>query len=877
MTQRIQLKNGLFVHLIESHKSPVVSVQMWVKTGSADETHGEEGISHFIEHLVFKGTKKFEVGEVANAIEGSGGSLNAYTSFDETVFYVTISKSFTEMGLEVISEMMGFPRFDEIEIDKERGVVLEEIKRTHDDPHAQASRCLFSTVYKNHPYRVPVIGYEPVIENITREKIVNYFQSRYVPESMNLIIAGDFDSKWMKSNVEKYFGGFKAHSLTPSQRAREVQQTESRIEVLGSQFQETILLSAWKIPDVRHKDIPALDVLSMILGYGDSSRLTRALRVEKPLVNYISSGLFISLDPGFLSISSSLNRGNLKESLAIINSELDSFAKNPPSKLELHKAVLSLQTEDFYSMETVDGLAKKLGFYLQIFGDHEYHQKYLQQIQMVTVTDVMNVFQNYIKPETLSVVLMTPGAQKEDKKEEWKILRKGVEEFQSFYKENQKIKYHSQSEGFKEQSKKPLKWQSPSMGQGVFEKINLKSGARLILRPNGDTPVISMKCAFLGGLRAEGEDGVGLTELLSRTWTAGTEDRSETEIYDEVDKCASSLNAFGGRNSIGLSMTTLSPFWPSMYSLFEETLLKPRLDSTTVEREKLMMLDVVKTRADKPAQEALRYFHRTLFKGHPYSRDLYGDKSTIPKLNSEKLRHFFCHSRLLETMCVVISGAIPDKEGLVDSLNQAIASCPPPLIERPSHWEHEYPVDSQRLFTKSEKEQAHLIMGYPGLTFKDPRKYSLDVLQALLSGQGGRLFIELRDKASLAYSVSTIRLDGMDRGYFGGYIACSPEKVDTAISMMRAELRKLAEEGCSQDELERSKRYLLGRHNIGLQKNSSVVSEILFDELYGLPYDETFQFAEMLSQVSVESLKSLASEIFSQAEILSLSSTHCPW
>jgi zinc protease len=142
-TTEFQLKNGLKVILTESHKSPVVSAQMWVRTGSADEKKKEEGISHFIEHLVFKGTRKFKVGEIASMIEGAGGELNAYTSFDQTVFYVTLSKQFTDTGLLAISEMMGFPIFDPKEIDNEREVVIEEIKRGKDSLGHRASEALF--------------------------------------------------------------------------------------------------------------------------------------------------------------------------------------------------------------------------------------------------------------------------------------------------------------------------------------------------------------------------------------------------------------------------------------------------------------------------------------------------------------------------------------------------------------------------------------------------------------------------------------------------------------------------------------------------------------------------------------------------------------
>ncbi|RYZ87153.1 MAG: insulinase family protein, partial [Proteobacteria bacterium] len=209
MSKKYQLKNGLKVLLLESHKSPVISVQMWVKTGSADEKKGEEGISHFIEHLVFKGTRKYKVGEIASLVEASGGELNAYTSFDQTVFYVTISKQFADVGLDVISEMMGFPTFDATEIDNEREVVIEEIKRGQDSLSRAGSQLMFSTVFKGHPYSVPVIGYDKNVRKFSAKKIADFFHSRYVPRNMFLVISGDFETKDMQKKVEQYFADFK--------------------------------------------------------------------------------------------------------------------------------------------------------------------------------------------------------------------------------------------------------------------------------------------------------------------------------------------------------------------------------------------------------------------------------------------------------------------------------------------------------------------------------------------------------------------------------------------------------------------------------------------------------------------------------------------
>ena len=300
---KFQLKNKLKVLLIQSQKSPVVSVQMWVKTGSADEKKSEEGISHFIEHLVFKGTEKYKVGEIANLVEASGGELNAYTSFDQTVFYVTISKNFSDVGLDVISQMMGHPTFDQAETDAEREVVCEEIKMGQDSPSRRSSRLMFSTAFKKHPYGIPVIGYDKNVRAWPVKKIKNYYQSRYVPSNMFLVVSGDFEIPEMKKKVQDYFGDFKPYKLKKISRAKEPAQKKFQFAAEKNDIQDKHLHFIFKAPNVKHKDVPALDVLAMLLGQGDSSLLVKKLRLEKALVGGVSAFNYNPQDQGLFAIS----------------------------------------------------------------------------------------------------------------------------------------------------------------------------------------------------------------------------------------------------------------------------------------------------------------------------------------------------------------------------------------------------------------------------------------------------------------------------------------------------------------------------------------------------------------------------------------------
>ncbi len=867
-TKKLKLKNGLSVLLIEDHKAPVVSVQMWVNTGSADEKKGEEGISHFIEHLVFKGTEKYGVGQIASIVEASGGELNAYTSFDQTVFYVTISKQFAEVGLDVIGQMMGFPKFESDEIDNEREVVLEEIKRSNDSPGRQVSRLLFSSVYKKHPYGIPVIGYDRIIKKVSRKTLTSYFTSRYVPDNMLLVIAGDFNSKDMKRQVENYFGSFEKFKLRKVSRKKEPKQSQVRISVKKGAVEETHFHLAWRIPGATHKDVAALDVLALIFGQGDSSRLSQKLRMEAPLMNSIGASTFTPKETGIWTISGTMNIDNLEKSFAILQDELKLILSAPPAVEELHKAITNLESEEFYGMETVDGLARKAGSLETLMGDYNYFVKFLKQVKSLTPADILKAARTHLQPSNMTLVMMTPR----NEKEAATFLKSWHKSYAKTYLEAKKVKPAAGKKIPK------LKFGKPTVaGKGgeKLEKIQLSSGATVIFRPSYATPVISAKAAVLGGLRIEDQKTLGMTELLSRVWTSGTKKLSEAELQTQIENMAAGLSAFGGRNSAGLSLQMLAPFEDEAMELFNELLSAPVINKQAVEREKHMMLETIKARLDNPGQVVSQMFIETIYKGHPYERDVYGTNETIGRLNANSVEKFRQSMVGSKNLTVVVTGAV-NRARWLKGLEKASSAIP--KGERLlNNFKYDGPRENSFDYKKMDREQSHIIVGWKGLTLTDERRYTLQIIQSILAGQGGRLFIELRDKASLAYTVSPMRMEGIDAGYFGAYIGCSPEKGPKAIAMMHEEFQKLIDKPISEAELDRAKRYLVGRHDIDLQRTSAIGSGILFNEIYGIDPEETFHYADHLKAITPGDVQSLARELFTKPAVTCAVGREQPW
>lgn len=867
MVKKFQLKNGMKVLFQQSHKSPVVSVQVWVRTGSADEAKGEEGISHFIEHLVFKGTRKFKVGEIASMIEGSGGELNAYTSFDQTVFYVTISKQFVETGLQALAEMMGFPLFNPDEVDNEREVVVEEIKRGQDSLGRNASQLLFSTVYQKHPYGIPVIGYEKNVRGWSTKKIVDYYHSRYSPKNMFLVVAGDFEANEMKKRVTKHFGEFSNYKFKNSRRKKEPLQKTPRIKVKTSTFEQSISYLSWRTPNIKHKDIAALDVLSMIMGQGDSSRLVHKLRIEAPIVNSVGASLFTGKDPGFLAISIGYNKENLLPAIRGISQTIGELLNGKINEDEIKKAIVNLESENFYAMETVDGLSRKLGDAEFLMGDHKYFEKYLQEISKVTAKDILRVAKKYLVPGTLTIATTT----NDDPKSVKTVWQSWLKDYKAILKNVKPAQVSSQiiaPRVHKTLEKKEQKTPETQL-------IQLSNGVRILARPSYETEVFSVKLAFLGGARAEKEDLNGLSELAVRSWMGGTKSRVESQIYHEIEAMAAGISPLSGRNSFGLGLDALSSFEEPASDLFLEILESPTFPEEVIEREKKIQLEQIKSRNDNASQIAIRQFMETLFHGHPYSRDLLGSAESLKKIGQNEILQYWQRLQARKNMTIVLSGAF-NLENWIRKIENTTSQ-----IKEGKRFETKFPfqkpTSEMHCFYQVKKEQSHLIVGYPGLKITDEDRFTLQVIQSILAGQGGRLFLELRDKNSLAYSVSPLRMEGIDAGYFGAYIGCSPAKVKKAHDMMKVEFQKLCETKVPSGELERAQRYLAGRHDIDLQRVSSIASSILYDDIYGVPYDETFTLAEKYFSITAEDIMRVSRQIFQASPVVSLAGPDDPF
>jgi zinc protease len=833
------LDNGLRVAIQEDHFAPVVAIQMWVKAGSADETPDVAGAAHVHEHMIFKGTTRRSVGAIAAEVESSGGQINAFTTADHTVYHLVLASRHFTTGLDIIADAMQHSTFDPHELAKELQVVMEEWKRGEDTPTSRAATELFRLAYTTHPYGRPVIGYRETIEALNRERVLNFYQRWYHPNNMTLVIVGDIDQEVARQEVIRLCAGQKAGALPTRPRTAEPPQQGLRFSVLDMNVEEFYLYLSFPIPPAEHHDVFALDVLSYILGGGESARLVQTLQADKELVNWISAHAYTPQDSGLFIVAAALEHDKVRPALEEILAALFLCKHTLVAPAELARARTNLESDFIYRRETVQGQARQLGYFLTVFGDPDFERQYLDGLAAVTRQDIQHVAQRYFSPDTLSLVLLGTTAD---------ATLPTAAEVQALCERLDS-----------EPAPAPLPV-SKRAGQVSFTVLD--NGVRLIVKEHHAVPVMALQAVMLGGLLFEDEHNTGINNFLAGLLTRGSERFSRQELAEAVESLAGSLRGFSGRNSLGLAGSFLTtPRVDNALDLFLDTLLHPAFPLDEVEKRRREVLLLLKNREDDLAQIAFDLFYEALFTTHPYRFPILGREETVRVLQREQLVDYYRALLNPERLVVSIVGDV-DTEQVSAHLRGALEQLPSSSTAATLPLPDPRPMTVRRRHKTVDKQQAHIVLGFQGVTLTDPGRYPLKVLEAILSRQGGRLFYELREQRALAYSVTAFGVEGLAPGVVGVYIGTDPGKVEEASTAVRTELAQLREELVSAAELEQAQKYLTGSFEISLQSNSAQAEEMGFNELYGLGYENSRRYLAVINSVTPEDLRRVARTYF---------------
>lgn len=834
---RTTLPNGLEVILVEDHSAPVVALNVWVRVGSGDERDEQWGMAHVHEHMLFKGTERRGVGEIARTVEGAGGNINAFTSHDMTVYHITMASRDLPVGIDVLADAMQGSTFDAEELAKEEEVVIEEIRRSDDSPDNLLSQVLFATAFQTHPYRKEVIGTQASVRSFTREGLLDFYHSWYVPNNMTFIAVGDFDPKVVLAQLEGAFAAAKPRADLAHPRAPEPDQTAPRAAVVPSQFEQSLLGIGWKITAFENSDTPYLDLLGMVLGSGDSSRLYREVKDRAQLVHGIHASSYTPLDPGLFVVDAELDADKIEATVGAIAEQIRRVRDLGPSEAELERARTNLLASQVHERETMQGQAQKLGYFEVLAGGIEAEALYLERVRRATQADLQRVAKTYLSPERATVVALTA-----------KDANGSVDSAKLLAALERGAGSAGPKLGFVE------------LRDGIRE-YRLPNGLRVVVKRNENVPLVSLRLSFLGGLLAETESTQGITSFLAEMLSRGTTSRSSTQLATEIEDIAGDLSGFSGRNSFGLQAEFLTESLDTGLDLFADVLLHPAFPPDEIAKVKVERMAALRRREDSLSTKAFEAFQQAIYPEHPYRFSSIGTAKSIESLDREALARYFAkYAQPANGVLGVVGNVDPD--GIVAAIASHLSDWPGSgAVALPARSTPVAPARPREVALEKKKNQAHVVYGFLSLTIGDPELPALEVLTQILSGQGGRLFLELRDKQSLAYTVSAFDLEGVDRGIWGVYIAGEPAKLGEMTGGIEKELAKIVEGPIPDEELARAKAYLIGSQAVSLQRFGTQASLLSLDDLYGLGATYHLDYDERISAVSVEDVKRVAKRV----------------
>ncbi len=825
--ERFTLDNGLECLLKADASAPVVSVQFRIGCGSMHEDqYLGSGISHAIEHMLFKGTPTRAPGTVTREIYEAGGRVNAYTTLDRTVYFADLPSARWKTGFDVLADAVINASFPEEEWKLEREVILREVAMGEDSPERVLGKALWQTAFRTDTRRHPVIGYPDVFRTVTREDLVASYNRHYTPDNTILVMVGDIDTTEVRTYITEKLDAFKRRRRAPVILPDEPPQVSPRFERLTGDYEIGRLTAAWPTVDIRPPDAPALDILTTVAGQGRSSRLHRSLVEDRRLLHSVSVWSYTPGRPGLLGLSAEFDPAQEDAAVAAVRQELEYLKTVPFTEAEVAKAVRSALTQQIGELTTMNGQAARFGSDLELTGDPRFSEGWLEQLRTVTPADLTRVAREYLVPARQSLVLLVPKADGDAGE---------------------------------------LNVTADAPAKPVTHTMTLDSGASLIVREDNRLPFVHIAVALQGGTRAESATNSGITTLMAELLLRGTTALSREQIALTVESLGASLNAYGGYNAFGLTAHCLSDDAGTLISLLSDCLLNPLFEESEIDRQRVLQLASIRQQTEQPMVLASQQLRELLFPGHPYRFDPQGTAETVSALTRDDLVAHHRRLTVAGNLAISIAGAISTNEArrLAESaFTGVVAGAAPALApDAPA------PTLPARLEQEVPREQAIVMAGFPGVTVFDARQDALDVLQTAMSGLSSDLAIEIRDKRGLAYFTGAMQQVGIDPGMFAIYAGTRREAAAEVEALFLAEIGRLTGAGLREDELARAKAQLTADHAMRLQNTLSIARDCALNVRYGLGADYLFTRPERIAAVTAEDVRDAARLVFAPGKM----------
>jgi len=821
--QEYHLANGLKVLLVENNSAPVATVLVVYKVGSRNEAVGFTGSTHFLEHMLFRGTPRFNKSkgtQIAQILSKEGANFNATTWVDRTTYYETVPAEKLELALEIEAERMQHAFIRDADRQSEMTVVRNELERDENEPDSVMWKNLFAQAFLAHPYHHPTIGWHSDVEGVPTARLKQFYKEFYHPNNATLIVVGDFQNSKALELIDKHFGAIPpSKKPIPQMYTQEFPQQGERRFKIRRPGQLGIVQMAWHVPPQEHIDSHALDVLQDILSEGVNSRLYQKL-VETQKTVYAGAYNLQLRDPGLFIVHAKLASGiQHAEVEAAMLEVLEELQKKAPSRKELDRVRNQTKAAFSYNRHGTMQLASMLGEF-EATADWKFMMHYLENLEKVKPADVQRVAQTYFKSDNLTVGWFIP-------------------------EEAEAVDVNLRS---RQESRKPTakKAKAPALkrGKSELDRQEFAKGSVILTQENHLDNTVSIQGKFLAGTIFNPLQKPGLAELTAGMLKKGSERYDKLELADALAQMGSSLDFRLGTDHVSFSIRCLSEHVEPTLALLEDSLLHPTFPAEEFEKLKKQRMDRLLQRLDSTDAMAYDLLYRHLYpKDHPlYQPTVEELMQATEKLSLKDVQAFYKKHYGRKGMIVAGVGDL-DARSLQNWLGQRFGSwnaknpLPPAIAEIPRQKQGVWLAHPM-----PDKANVSIFLGHQ----TSLNRLSPDFFAATLANQAlgqsslaSRLGIRIRDELGLTYGIYSYFADiGRSSGPWLLSVSTHPDNVQKTLAETRKVIEEYLKEGISAQELEDGKSNLIGSYLVNLATHPEIAYRLLQLEQYqfGLDY-----------------------------------------
>ena len=841
------LDNGLRVVVHEDRKAPIIASNIWYHVGSMNEEEGKTGFAHLFEHLMFNGSENND-DEFFGPLQKVGAtSYNGTTNTDRTNYYQTVPTTAIDLILWLESDRMGhlLGAIDQQKLDEQRGVVQNEKRQREGEPYGKAFDYITTNVFpKGHPYSWSVIGSMEDLNSATLEDVRNWFNKFYGPNNATIVLAGDIDAKTAREKIEKYFGHIPPGPPIERFESWIPKLSQNRKMVVEDRVPQARVYKTWPTPEWGNQDADWLEVASLILGEGATSRLYQRLVYEEQIAT--DAGTYAMADEiagGFLIWATAKQGEDLVKINSIINEEVNLFIKEGPTTDELLRAKTNIRAGFIRTTERVTGKASILAENTVYGNSPDSYKVYLERVEGVTKEDLINVTSKWLAEPAFTLEILP-------------------------YDQT----LSSSDENLADRSQLPYPTNYPEAVFPEFQTSKLSNGLNLILVERNSIPLIQFSLQLNAGYAADQFGAPGRASLSMNVLDQGTTSRSANDISQELERLGASIEAGSNLDYSYVNLSSLKANLTSSLEIYSDIILNPNFSAEEIERQRQLMISRIRQEQATPSSMAQRVFPRLLFgEDHPYSLPMTGsgNESSVMGMTRSDLVEFHKTWFRPNNATLIVAGDTkmeeikPQLEELFK--NWSFADVPEKIINEVS-----LPEEANIfLIDKPGADQSYIFTGH----IVPPKANNLEEsLQAMNDSLGGsftsRINMNLREDKGWSYGIRSVILETTNQRPFITYGSVQTDKTSEALSEMNLEIQAiLGDKPITEEEVSSSK----SRSTLSLpsrwETNRSIVNDLARMIRFNLPDDYWNLYEDLVNSINVESVNEATEEILSPSKL----------